>query len=137
LTQVSPRRTLEVNFWDFSSSAMSTPDQPVLRSGRNTQRLTISRPNFRYGGGPRRQLLQGYLIERNSRCLIDIVELLAVCIHIEETGQEFTFFQPFGGGAGSRAAIGRVVTCVELAEQDPTAVMQHYRQYISRRVVCG
>jgi hypothetical protein len=26
LTQVSPRRTLDVNFWDFSSSAMSTPD---------------------------------------------------------------------------------------------------------------
>ena len=37
----------------------------------------------------------GNLIERNSRCLIDIVELFAVCIHVKETGQEFTFFQPF------------------------------------------
>ncbi len=48
LTQVSPRRTLEVNFWDFSSSAMSTPESTdSIVAGRNIARLTISGQNFR------------------------------------------------------------------------------------------
>src|SRR5436190_18948788 len=88
LTQVSPRRTLLVNFWDFSS-VISTPQH--LIAGRNIAPLTISRQNFRERRRPRRQPVMGNLTERNSRCLIDFVELLAFRIHVQQAGQEFTF----------------------------------------------
>src|SRR6185436_21423 len=105
LTQVSPRRTLLVNFWDFSS-VISTPRHLV--AGRNIAPLTISRQNFRECRRPRRQAVMGNLIERNSRCLIDIVELLALGIHVKEAGQEFTFFQAVLDCAAGRGAVGGV-----------------------------
>ena len=45
----------------------------------------------------------GYLIERNSRCLIDIVKFLAATsIQVEQARQEFTFFQAFLDGEAGR-----------------------------------
>src|SRR4029079_17730865 len=59
LTQVSPRRTLEVNFWDFSSSAMSTPDQPVLRSGPKHSAANDIWPELSLGQQTRATVVSG------------------------------------------------------------------------------
>ena len=56
------------------------------------------------------------------------MELLAERVDIQKTGQEFTFFNLSEIAAVAALAVGRVVARVELAQQDPAAVVQHDRQ---------
>ena len=78
LTQVSPRRTLEVNFWDFLLRSCRLLNQPNPHCGpKHSAANDICARTFARAADPGDSRFMGYLIERNSRCLIDIVELFA------------------------------------------------------------